>query len=163
MPGTLNGDGQRFKQVLINLVKNALKFTRRGYVMILISFDAPNELIYVQVSDSGKGIAVEEIPKLCQKFGKLLRTAEMNSEGVGLGLMISKALVEENGGQLEIKSEGPDQGSDFIFSMKMTAQEGSEMIDSPSKLIKLRSSKLIKQCKPQQMILRQSLESKLLR
>ena len=52
-------------------------------------------------------------------FGKLLRTAEMNSEGVGLGLLVSKALIEANGGRLEIRSEGVDQGSNFIFNMKM--------------------------------------------
>ena len=71
------------------------------------------------MADTGKGIAAEEIPTLCQKFGKLLRTAEMNCEGVGLGLMISKALVEANGGQLKIESEGVGMGSYFMFTMKM--------------------------------------------
>ena len=85
---------------MINLIKNAIKFTRIGLVLIVISFDALKQKIQVQVADSGKGISAEEIPTLCQKFGKLLRTAEMNSEGVGLGLMISKALIEANEGVL---------------------------------------------------------------
>ena len=73
----------------------------------------------MQIADSGKGIEASEIPTLCEKFGKLLRTAEMNSEGVGLGLMISKALIEANEGQLSIQSEGVDKGSIFTFTMKM--------------------------------------------
>ena len=85
---------------MINLIKNAIKFTRIGLVLIVISFDAFKQKLQVQVADSGKGISAEEIPTLCQKFGKLLRTAEMNSEGVGLGLMISKALIEANEGVL---------------------------------------------------------------
>lgn len=71
----------------------------------------------VHVVDSGKGIDASEIPLLCQKFGKLFRTAEMNSEGIGLGLMISKALVEACGGRLQIASDGVDQGSVFKFTM----------------------------------------------
>ena len=54
------------------------------------------------MADNGKGITAEEIPLLCTKFGKLFRTANMNSEGIGLGLMISKALIEANGGKLNI-------------------------------------------------------------
>lgn len=58
----------------------------------------------VHVCDSGQGIDPDEIPLLCRKFGKLFRTAEMNSEGIGLGLMITKALVEKHEGELEIFS-----------------------------------------------------------
>ena len=87
--------------------------------MIIVSYDAQNEQLIVQVADTGKGIKAEEIPTLCQKFGTLLRTAEMNSEGVGLGLMISKALIEANKGQLSIHSQGINKGSTFEFTMKM--------------------------------------------
>ena len=57
---------------------------------ILMGFDRDSDTLRVQVIDSGKGITPEEVPLLCEKFGKLFRTAAMNSEGIGLGLMISK-------------------------------------------------------------------------
>ena len=67
---------------------------------IFAGFDVMNYEFKVLVIDTGKGISSDQIPKLCQKFGRVFRTAKMNHEGVGLGLMISKALIEENGGYL---------------------------------------------------------------
>ena len=76
-------------------------------------------MLAVQVIDTGVGLTPEEIPELCNKFGKLFRTAEMNHEGIGLGLTISKALIEALGGSLQIASDGKDLGSVFAFTMKM--------------------------------------------
>ena len=61
--------------------------------------------------------------KLFHMFGKLKRTAHQNSEGIGMGLMICKSLIEGNGGVIEVKSEGVDRGSSFIFTMKMTKEK----------------------------------------
>ena len=69
---------------------------------IIAGYDEIAGQIMVHVCDNGKGIAPSEIPQLCNKFGKLFRTAEINSDGIGLGLMISKALIEKTGGKLEI-------------------------------------------------------------
>ena len=94
MPNRLEGDEIRLKQILINLVKNAIKFTKLGYIRILAGYDQIRGILKVQVCDTGIGITREEIPLLCKKFGKLYRTADMNHDGIGLGLMISKALIE---------------------------------------------------------------------
>ena len=76
-------------------------------------------MLRVCISDNGKGIQSSEKTEIFEKFGKLMRTAAMNSEGIGLGLTISKSLVEANGGELRVASKGIDKGSHFMFAMKM--------------------------------------------
>ena len=82
------GDERRFKQVLINLVKNALKFTSCGSIEIISAYDHALKCLTVHVKDTGAGIEPEDIPKLFSRFGKLQRTADQNQEGIGLGLTI---------------------------------------------------------------------------
>lgn len=88
LPEFLEGDKLRLQQILINLVKNALKFCLDGHICIFMAFDASKEMLLVKVADNGKGIKHEEKEKLFCMFGKLKRTAEQNSEGIGMGLMI---------------------------------------------------------------------------
>ena len=71
MPTSLYGDERRFKQVLINLVKNALKFTTWGSITIASSYDKEEEMLIVQVIDTGTGIDSKDLGKLFNKFGKL--------------------------------------------------------------------------------------------
>ena len=67
--------------------------------------------------DTGVGIEPSQIPTLFTLFGKLRRTAEQNAEGLGFGLMISKALAEENNGEIHISSAGEAEGCDISFTM----------------------------------------------
>ena len=71
----LFGDERRFKQVLINLIKNALKFTKNGQIKIKALYRTAKSELIVSVEDTGVGIAPEDIPKLFTRFGKLQRTA----------------------------------------------------------------------------------------
>lgn len=109
----------RLKQILINLVKNALKFTRKGKIRVAMNYDEESEQIKVHIIDSGKGIKEEDMDKLFTMFGKLHRTAEMNSEGIGMGLMICQHLVRINKGTIVVYSGGEDMGSRFTFTMQM--------------------------------------------
>ena len=84
------GDDRRLKQVLINLIKNAIKFTHNGMIEVIVSYSTQHKQLQVQVADTGVGISEADIPKLFNQFGKLHRTASMNSEGIGLGLSIVK-------------------------------------------------------------------------
>lgn len=85
----LYGDARRFRSVLTQLVKNALKFTRfSGKIAVRACYEEGKLVCNVQ--DSGKGIAPEGFPTLFSRFGKLQRTAEMNNEGIGLGLTLAK-------------------------------------------------------------------------
>ena len=93
MPPRLIGDEVRLKQILINLVKNAFKFCQGGEIRVIMAFDEIDEMLKVHVVDTGKGILSEDMDRLFKQFGKLLRTAEMNSEGIGMGLMICQNLV----------------------------------------------------------------------
>ena len=80
---------------MINLIRNALKFTPvEGHIDILVSYDKTKRCITVEVKDSGIGIKAEDLDSLFTLFGKLQRTASMNSDGLGLGLRICKEIVE---------------------------------------------------------------------
>ena len=88
------------KQILINLVKNALKFTQNGLIKILASYDEEEQMLKIHVVDNGVGIRSEDMNKLFSMFGKLRRTAEINDEGIGMGLMICQKLVTLNRGTI---------------------------------------------------------------
>ena len=75
----LIGDSRRLKQVLYNLIKNALKFTKNGLIEVVADYDKLKNMLRVKVIDTGVGIAEDEIPILFNRFGKLHRTASMNS------------------------------------------------------------------------------------
>ena len=120
LPSRIFGDRRRFKQVLINLIKNAYKFTNKdGSITVKMSYGDSSNFLSVQVCDTGVGISEAEIEKLFSRFGKLHRTAELNSEGIGLGLTIVKQIVEESKGGISVYSEGHGKGSTCSFSMKM--------------------------------------------
>ncbi len=84
----------------------------------------------MSVSDTGKGISPGEMPKLFSLFGKLVRTAEINDEGIGMGLMIVKNLVQLSQGSIQVHSSGINQGSTFTFTMKMVHSKDID-ISSP--------------------------------
>lgn len=90
-----------------------------GSICIYMAFDDKKELLKCHVVDNGRGIKASEIPNLFTRFGKLYRTAAMNSEGIGMGLLICQNLVNLNHGEISVFSEGEEKGSVFTFSMKM--------------------------------------------
>ena len=101
-------------------MKNAYKFTRKGEIRIIAAYDYENSKLKVHVVDTGKGITQGEMGQLFTKFGKLLRTADMNHEGIGMGLMICQNLVKQNQGEISVHSDGPEMGSAFSFTFKST-------------------------------------------
>ena len=90
----LYGDYRRFKQVMINLLKNAIKFTSKGFIKIKVGYNYDINVIVVHIEDTGTGIAEKDLSKLFSLFGKLTRTASQNSDGIGLGLTIVKQIVK---------------------------------------------------------------------
>ena len=104
------GDGPRVRQVLVNLLGNAVKFTDRGSVLVRADVDGDAKRVSVSIQDTGIGIAPESLPLLFEKFRQLDASHTRRHGGVGLGLAISKALMDRMGGSIEIRSDGLGQG-----------------------------------------------------
>ena len=94
----------------MNLVKNAVQNTDSGFIEIRTSREdaVSGNILRVIVQDTGKGFAHEEIPSLFTRFGKHHRTASINSDGLGLGLMIVKEIVKHAGGAITVESAGQE-------------------------------------------------------
>jgi signal transduction histidine kinase/DNA-binding response OmpR family regulator len=107
-------DATRLKQVLMNLVGNALKFTPEGRSVELVALSTDGQ-VRVEVRDTGPGIPEEEQQRIFEAFYRL-RQSGQSSEGTGLGLAITQRLLEMQGGKLELTSQ-PGQGSCFYFSL----------------------------------------------
>lgn len=118
-------DADRIKEVVINLIGNSLKFTPPGG-KVTITFTKEDEHIKTSVTDTGKGITKEQMPMLFQKFGLIegnYLTRSSASEGTGLGLYLSKSLIELHGGKMEVSSEGENKGATFSFTLPIFKQE----------------------------------------
>lgn len=115
-------DANKIKEVMINLIGNSIKFTPEGG-KIIISETAENGMVSVKVQDTGKGITLEDRPKLFQKFGMIEGNynAKPITQGTGLGLYICKSIVERHGGKIDVYSEGKDKGTTFTFTLKPVA------------------------------------------
>ena len=115
--GEIYTDKMRYKQILCNLLSNALKYTMKGFIQIKLKYYSENETLKTVVTDTGVGISKENISKLFNAFGKLEENKSLNPYGIGLGLTICKKFSELLGGKIEVKSE-INHGSSFIFRIK---------------------------------------------
>jgi PAS domain S-box-containing protein len=125
VPRAVRGDPARLRQVLTNLVGNAVKFTERGQVRVAVSVDenaAGGAVLRFQVEDTGIGIAPEHTSKLFESFTQADSSTTRRYGGTGLGLAISKQLVELMGGRLGFSSE-PGCGSVFWFVVPLEEAE----------------------------------------
>ncbi|KKQ77476.1 MAG: hypothetical protein US99_C0039G0010 [Candidatus Daviesbacteria bacterium GW2011_GWF2_38_6] len=111
-------DPEKLREVLINIVGNALKFSHTGG-RITIGFFTDGKVVETFVKDEGSGIGKEDLGRLFQKFGRLDNsyTATASSGGSGLGLYISKKLIELMHGRIWAGSGGEDKGATFTFSL----------------------------------------------
>ncbi len=127
VPRFLVGDSLRIRQVLINLMNNAVKFTEEGYIRLkveVIEEAAGKRRLRFGVKDSGQGIRAEDLSKLGQAFTQVDTRKNHSKEGTGLGLSISRDFISMMGGQLEVASEY-GKGSEFYFSIWQAAASGA--------------------------------------
>jgi len=120
LPPRLVGDPSRLRQVLVNLGGNAIKFTDRGEVVIEMGVESQGEdhvVLHACVRDTGVGLSEDELARLFQPFMQADSSTTRRFGGTGLGLVISKQLVERMGGRLWVES-APGQGSAFHFTAR---------------------------------------------
>lgn len=119
----VRADDTRFKQMLMNLLGNAIKFTPEGGTIELIAVQL-DDSIRIEVRDSGPGIPPEEKQRIFEAFHRL-KQSDKAAEGTGLGLAITRSLVELHGGQLNLESE-PGRGSCFYFTLPVATSPGKK-------------------------------------
>ncbi len=118
LPEILIGDGIRIRQILMNLIGNAIKFTSKGSIILTVKqeFVEENKIqIYFSVKDTGIGIDIDKLDKIFESFSQEEDSTAREFGGTGLGLSISKQLIELMGGEIKVNSE-KDTGSNFYFS-----------------------------------------------
>ena len=121
-------DGLRLGQVLNNLLSNAVKFTHSGYVRLSIDIESNDEIICFSVQDTGIGMTVEQQARLFQEFTQADGSTTRQYGGTGLGLTISRRLLELMGGEIRVASEA-GQGSVFSFTLPF------EPISNPTQVV----------------------------
>jgi signal transduction histidine kinase len=129
-PRFVLGDSVRIRQILMNLLTNAIKFTREGHVNIEVGYDRIDDERYnlmIEVQDTGIGIPKDRIDKIFESFEQADVSIGRNYGGTGLGLTISKNLVDLMDGYLEVESE-KDKGASFIITLPL--KEAEEVKDN---------------------------------
>ncbi|HET6622744.1 MAG TPA: HAMP domain-containing sensor histidine kinase, partial [Candidatus Saccharimonadales bacterium] len=118
----VKADADKLEEVLSNLVENAIKYTPQGSVSVDVSGD--NELVKFSVSDTGLGIPAEDIPHLFQKFYRVDSSDTREIGGTGLGLYLSRRLIESMDGHLRLDSQ---YGKGSVFTIELRRAQGSDM------------------------------------
>lgn len=129
IPPFIRTDEKKLRQIILNLLSNALKFTKEGHIYLHIAYDEKKSRLSVAVEDSGAGIAADEMQYLFQPFSQT-ESGRQHTEGTGLGLSISRKYAQLMGGDITAESR-PGKGSIFRFHIRAEKGE-NEMI--PEKL-----------------------------
>ena len=143
VPEAMIGDPGRIRQVLINLVGNAIKFTERGEVVVTLEEEKAGERraqLHCSVKDTGVGIPADKQQKIFEAFSQVDGSMTRKYGGTGLGLTICVRLLEMMGGRIWVESE-PGQGSTFHFTMNLATQAaaaGQPRLIEPAQLADMR-------------------------
>jgi signal transduction histidine kinase len=113
-------DEQRIKQILLGLQSNAIKFTEKGYVKIRVAITGST--LKIEVEDTGIGIPKESQDKMFKLFGFLQDSKQLNTNGIGLGLVIAQQVVEKFNGKVSFTSE-EGKGSTFTFTFQLESDD----------------------------------------
>jgi signal transduction histidine kinase len=121
-PVIVYADTKRIRQVWLNLIKNAIRFTEQGIITLTISIQPHHAWVDCCVSDTGIGIQPENLSRLFQPFQQLDDSLNRSHDGAGLGLALSKYFVEEHGGNIWIESD-PGKGTKVFFNLPLMVKQ----------------------------------------
>lgn len=141
VPKWVKADPGRIRQIVTNLVSNAIKFTQQGEVVLRVNSDTEHKL-YICIQDTGIGIPKKKMSQLFSKFNQIDSTTTRKFGGTGLGLAISKQLTEMMGGEIGANSQW-QQGSEFWFNLKIEKATGNESELSMPSLADLSGIKIL--------------------
>jgi signal transduction histidine kinase/DNA-binding response OmpR family regulator/integral membrane sensor domain MASE1 len=130
VPQSLLGDGHRLQQVLVNLVGNAIKFTEKGSVSVLVELAQAPATLRFTVRDSGIGIAADDLTQLFAPFSQADASMTRRFGGTGLGLAISRRIATLMGGAIDVRST-PGVGSEFMLTVPLQVGAGSSSALGP--------------------------------
>lgn len=128
----LIGDVSRMRQILINLINNAIKFTEKGFIKLKVSLQnetATSQHLLFEVEDSGVGIDKDFLSKLFDKFSQEMNENNRKFEGTGLGMSITKELIKLMGGKIDVESQ-KGIGTRIFFSIEMTIGDESKLVSN---------------------------------
>lgn len=114
-------DRDKFRQVIVNLIDNAIKYTRRGSIKLEMGLEENSILISVQ--DTGIGLAPEELDFIFKRFSRGEGATKVYTEGMGLGLYLAKRIVQDHGGEIWAESKGKNRGSTFYIKIPALTAE----------------------------------------
>jgi len=133
VPAAIHTDPTRLRQILINLIGNAIKFTETGGVRLEVRFEGgPGPVMHFDVIDTGIGMSPEQVDRIFKPFGQGDRSTARQFGGTGLGLAISKRFAQILGGDIALLDSTPGAGSRFRATVAAGPMGGVKMIDEPS-------------------------------
>lgn len=139
IPCKYYGDEGRIRQILINLLNNGLKFTKEGYVKLIVGGrtgeDADTEILHIEVKDTGCGIREEDLGKIFENFSQVDAKRNRTVEGTGLGLSITRHLVELMGGNIRVESVY-GEGTTFILEIPQRIVDRRKLAELPKEVVR---------------------------
>ena len=132
IPSLISSDPTRLRQILTNVVGNAIKFTEQGRVQLTVTFE--NGIAQFTVSDTGAGISPEQAEELFQPFHQADVSTTRKFGGTGLGLVLTRRLTEAMGGSFELQRSALGQGSVFVAKVRVSVPATAKLIDSSQEL-----------------------------
>jgi len=132
------GDSDRLQQVVWNLLSNAIKFTPRGG-QVTLSLERTDSRVGLEVADSGAGIRADFLPRIFDRFSQGDSSTTRGHSGLGLGLAISRHLVEMHGGSIDVRSDGEGKGATFrieipVVAVKELKEQMAQHPDEPTSI-----------------------------